>query len=99
MPDMYDRQAPDLAWAENFFTTKAKDEAEEDATIECPGCGAENPVGARVCEECGMSLKGVMTKSCGCGETNAITAKACRSCGGNFHKGGKETRRPESIVD
>jgi class 3 adenylate cyclase/tetratricopeptide (TPR) repeat protein/ribosomal protein L40E len=44
----------------------------------CGTCGAENPAGARFCNECGARLSAV----CGtCGASNVPTARFCNECG------------------
>lgn len=91
MPDVYDFNSPDIAWVEGFLlTSKAKKKVDEnEATVECPECGAKNPAGTVECEECGADLSEIEEKSCGCRQTLRISAKACHNCGRNFHKGGK----------
>lgn len=60
MPDMYDRQANDLGWTEEFLGFKAKKEAAEtggDDEIECPECGEMIPSTAKKCPHCGYVLE------------------------------------------
>ena len=45
---------------------------------DCPTCGADNPSGAKFCNECGASLAQVCAS---CGTSNASGAKFCSECG------------------
>lgn len=63
MADIYDRQSPELLWAEEWLTRKQKQEYSGPDGIECPECGAMNPPNAKVCSECGASLVPVGSKS------------------------------------
>ena len=49
--------------------------------MSCPSCGADNPEGAKFCNECGVSLLRVCSA---CGTTNAPGAKFCSECGGTL---------------
>jgi class 3 adenylate cyclase/ketosteroid isomerase-like protein len=47
-------------------------------SLTCPGCGQENRVGARFCENCGSSLA---PRCASCGAEVSSTARFCSSCG------------------
>jgi class 3 adenylate cyclase/tetratricopeptide (TPR) repeat protein len=44
----------------------------------CATCGADNPTGAKFCNECGASL---LRRCASCGTPNAPTARFCSECG------------------
>ncbi len=50
----------------------------------CVSCEAENPNGAKFCNECGARLS---VKCPACGAANLLTAAACRECGGPLGAG------------
>jgi ribosomal protein L40E len=52
-------------------------------TITCNRCGAEGPIVARFCPNCGQAMTGrSTTRSCSrCGAKNPASARYCRSCG------------------
>jgi len=47
--------------------------------VQCPSCGAANPVGAKFCSNCGQRLGAVKCPSCG--TENQPGAKFCSNCG------------------
>jgi membrane protease subunit (stomatin/prohibitin family) len=49
------------------------------ATMACPNCKAQIPLGSKFCPECGTNLSGVTCKECGA--QNAPGAKFCSTCG------------------
>src|SRR5919107_3385722 len=44
----------------------------------CTSCGADNPIAAKFCNDCGASLLQTCTS---CGTANAPTARFCSECG------------------
>ncbi len=50
--------------------------------VVCGNCGAENPQGAKFCNECGKELPRAMQKTCKrCGADNAPEMTTCGNCG------------------
>jgi membrane protease subunit (stomatin/prohibitin family) len=50
-------------------------------SVECPGCHAGNPAGAKFCASCGTSLAPPSVACPGCQADNPAGAKFCASCG------------------
>ncbi len=50
------------------------------ATIKCPNCGTENPVGSKFCNNCGTKMSGTI-KCPTCGTENPAGAKFCSNDG------------------
>lgn len=53
------------------------------ATVRCRNCNAENPAGAKFCNNCGNQLSGTL-KCSNCGTENPLGSKFCNNCGNKF---------------
>ncbi len=61
---------------------------------DCPTCGADNPSGAKFCNECGSSLAQVCAS---CGTSNAPGAKFCGECGATLQT--DATTQPPPVAE
>ena len=51
--------------------------------MRCPSCGHENPEGARLCRDCGLSL---FVDCASCGNENPVDRTFCTNCGAQLRE-------------